>query len=172
MLRIIIDVLIAVGAFFALAGTLGVLKMPDTFSRMQASTCITTLGMLGVAIGGLPLDETLLADEGISAGFRRKAERGFLRYPQGKIIARQGRGMPRPRLCGNASLPGKPLYGFPLRGKLSPQVTDEGASAGSFPLIRRAGAPPSPKGGRLSLNNPPHKNKHTIATKIQKLHKM
>ena len=41
------------------------------------------------------------------------------------------------------------IYGFPLWGKLSPQVTDEGASAGSFPLIRRAGAPPSPQGRRL-----------------------
>ncbi len=53
MLRIIIDVLIAVGAFFALAGTLGVLKMPDTFSRMQASTCITTMGVIGVGLGSL-----------------------------------------------------------------------------------------------------------------------
>ena len=49
-LRIVIDALLVIGAFFALAGTLGVLKMPDTFCRMQASTCITTLGMLGVAI--------------------------------------------------------------------------------------------------------------------------
>ena len=38
------------------------------------------------------------------------------------------------------------MKGFPLRGKLSPQVTDEGATAGHLPLIRRAGAPPSPKG--------------------------
>ena len=53
MLRIIIDVLIVVGAFFALAGTIGVMKMPDTFSRMQASTCITTLGVLGVGLGAL-----------------------------------------------------------------------------------------------------------------------
>ena len=45
-LRIVIDALLVIGAFFALAGTLGVLKMPDTFCRMQASTCITTLGML------------------------------------------------------------------------------------------------------------------------------
>ena len=37
-------------------------------------------------------------------------------------------------------------YGFPLRGKLSPQVTDEGEPSGHFPLIRRAGAPPSPQG--------------------------
>ena len=54
MLRIIIDVLIAVGAFFALAGTLGILKMPDTFCRMQASTCITTMGVIGVGLGCTP----------------------------------------------------------------------------------------------------------------------
>ncbi len=52
-LRIIIDLLIAFGLFFALAGTLGILKMPDTFCRMQASTCICTLGMLGTLIGAL-----------------------------------------------------------------------------------------------------------------------
>ena len=51
ILRVIIDLLMAVGFIFALAGTKGVLKMPDTFCRMQASTCITTLGMLGVAVG-------------------------------------------------------------------------------------------------------------------------
>jgi len=53
LIRIIADLLIAVGAIFALAGTLGILKMPDTFSRMQASTCISTLGVLGVALGAL-----------------------------------------------------------------------------------------------------------------------
>lgn len=53
ILRIAIDVLIAVGLFFALAGTKGILKMPDTFCRMQASTCITTLGMLCTMIGAL-----------------------------------------------------------------------------------------------------------------------
>ena len=37
--------------------------------------------------------------------------------------------------------------GFPLWGKLSPQVTDEGATAGHSPLIRRASAPPSPPQG-------------------------
>lgn len=53
MLRIIIDILIAIGAIFALAGTIGIIKMPDTFSRMQASTCITTLGIIGVGLGSL-----------------------------------------------------------------------------------------------------------------------
>lgn len=51
-LRIVIDILVAVGLFFALAGTKGILRMPDTFCRMQASTCITTLGTLGVVLGG------------------------------------------------------------------------------------------------------------------------
>ena len=52
-LRVVFDLLIAVGAIFALAGTIGVAKMPDTFSRMQASTCTSTLGVLGVCLGAL-----------------------------------------------------------------------------------------------------------------------
>lgn len=53
VLRIVIDALIVIGAVFALAGTIGIIKMPDTFCRMQASTCIPTLGMLCVAIGAI-----------------------------------------------------------------------------------------------------------------------
>ena len=53
LIRIIIDLLIAVGLVFAVAGTKGIIKMPDPFSRMQASTCVATLGVLGVVIGGL-----------------------------------------------------------------------------------------------------------------------
>ena len=52
-LRIVIDVLIGIGAIFALAGTIGILKMPDTFSRMQASTCIPTLGTICALLGAL-----------------------------------------------------------------------------------------------------------------------
>lgn len=52
-LRIVIDVLIGIGLVFALAGTKGIIKMPDTFSRMQASTCVNTMGVIGVAIGAL-----------------------------------------------------------------------------------------------------------------------
>ena len=51
--RIIADLLIAIGAIFALAGTIGILKMPDTYSRMQASTCIATMGVVGVTLGAL-----------------------------------------------------------------------------------------------------------------------
>jgi len=52
VLRVVIDLLIVLGLYFALAGTKGLLKMPDAFCRMQASTCITTLGTLGVVLGG------------------------------------------------------------------------------------------------------------------------
>ena len=52
LLRVLIDLLIVGGLVFAVAGTKGILKMPDTFCRMQASTCIATLGSLGVVIGG------------------------------------------------------------------------------------------------------------------------
>ena len=52
-LRIVIDVLIGIGLVFALAGTKGIIKMPDTFCRMQASTCINTMGVIGVALGAL-----------------------------------------------------------------------------------------------------------------------
>ena len=51
-MRIVIDILLAVGFIFALAGVKGLLQMPDAFCRMQASTCITTLGALGVVLAG------------------------------------------------------------------------------------------------------------------------
>lgn len=51
-LRIIIDAFIVGGCFFAFAGAVGIVRMPDTFSRMQSSTNITTLGVLLTLIGG------------------------------------------------------------------------------------------------------------------------
>ncbi len=53
LIRIIADLFLLIGGVFALAGTIGTLKMPDTYSRMQASTCISTMGVLGAAIGAL-----------------------------------------------------------------------------------------------------------------------
>ena len=52
-IRIVIDVLMVIGLVFCLAGVKGLIKMPDTFSRMQASTCISTLGAIGVLLGAL-----------------------------------------------------------------------------------------------------------------------
>jgi len=51
-MRILIDILMVAGLVFALAGTKGVIQMPDAFCRMQASTCISTLGMMGVILAG------------------------------------------------------------------------------------------------------------------------
>ena len=68
-LRIVIDVLIGIGAIFALAGTIGILKMPDTFSRMQASTGIYTMGVIGVALGSLLY--VLFVQGVLPAGFDR-----------------------------------------------------------------------------------------------------
>jgi multicomponent Na+:H+ antiporter subunit G len=62
--RIIADVLIAIGAIFALAGVIGILKMPDPYSRMQASTCVATLGMLGAMLGALLVAIFVKADAG------------------------------------------------------------------------------------------------------------
>ena len=53
LIRIIADLLIAIGLVFALAGTKGTLKMPDAYSRMQASTCISTMGILCAGLGAL-----------------------------------------------------------------------------------------------------------------------
>ena len=44
---------LAVGVFFALTGVVGILRFPDFFGRVQASTCITTLGALGVVVAGV-----------------------------------------------------------------------------------------------------------------------
>lgn len=49
--RIIGDMFLILGCFFALAGTVGVLRMPDAYTRMQSSTNITTLGIMGIVIG-------------------------------------------------------------------------------------------------------------------------
>lgn len=48
-----IYVLIGISLFFALAGVVGMLRMPDSFCRMQSSTNISTLGVLGVILGGV-----------------------------------------------------------------------------------------------------------------------
>lgn len=53
VLRILINLCLLGGAFFAFVGALGVVRFHDTYCRMQASTCIATLGLLGAAAGGL-----------------------------------------------------------------------------------------------------------------------
>lgn len=64
ILRIAIDALIVIGLFFALAGTKGIIKMPDAFCRMQASTCISTLGVLCTAIGAVLYAAVIMGSAG------------------------------------------------------------------------------------------------------------
>lgn len=50
---IITYILLAVGLFFCLIGVVGVLRMPDVFGRLQASTCIASLGTICLMIAGI-----------------------------------------------------------------------------------------------------------------------
>ena len=52
-MRIIIDALIVFSLLFAFAGVVGILRMPDSYCRMQSSTNISTFGILGVILGGI-----------------------------------------------------------------------------------------------------------------------
>lgn len=49
--RIIIDMFFALGIFFMFAGVVGMIRMPDTFCRLQSSTNIVTMGSLPILIG-------------------------------------------------------------------------------------------------------------------------
>jgi multicomponent Na+:H+ antiporter subunit G len=51
MIEMVIGVLWIVGSAFALLAAIGVLRMPDVFTRMQASTKASTLGLGCLAIG-------------------------------------------------------------------------------------------------------------------------
>lgn len=53
MMGILIAILIIAGAFFGFVGTLGILRMPDVYGRLQASTCIATLSTICINIAGI-----------------------------------------------------------------------------------------------------------------------
>jgi len=50
---IIMYVLLVIGLFFSFVGVLGLLRMPDVFARLQASTCIPTLGNICLMVAGI-----------------------------------------------------------------------------------------------------------------------
>lgn len=54
------NVLLLVGAFFFLAGTVGLLRFPDVYTRLHALTKADNLG-LGFALAGLALQSDGLA---------------------------------------------------------------------------------------------------------------
>ena len=51
--EIIMYVLLAIGVFFSFVGVLGILRMHDVYGRLQASTCIPTLGNICLIVGGI-----------------------------------------------------------------------------------------------------------------------
>lgn len=51
VIRIIIDILFVLGIFFMIAGVTGMIRMPDTFCRLQSSTNIVTMGGLPILLG-------------------------------------------------------------------------------------------------------------------------
>lgn len=50
-MEIISYIFLGIGGLFFMLGGLGVLRMPDTFDRIQAGTKATTLGAFSVLIG-------------------------------------------------------------------------------------------------------------------------
>ena len=54
-------VTVAAGAFFFLAGTVGLLRFPDVFTRLHALTKADTLGLGLVVLGLLPQAPTVVA---------------------------------------------------------------------------------------------------------------
>lgn len=51
VLDVIAHLFIAIGAFFLLVGAIGLIRMPDMFTRMHASTKCTTLGAMSTLAG-------------------------------------------------------------------------------------------------------------------------
>jgi multicomponent K+:H+ antiporter subunit G len=50
MLEILISLLVLIGAFFTLVGSIGLAKLPDFFTRLHAPTKATTLGVGSILI--------------------------------------------------------------------------------------------------------------------------
>jgi len=50
-MRLVADLLLLIGASFALLGALGLIRMPDIYNRIQASTKSATLGAIAIIAG-------------------------------------------------------------------------------------------------------------------------
>ena len=51
--RVLIDLFLIIGMFFCLAGVVGLIRMPDPLCRMQSSTNIATMGIIGFTAAGI-----------------------------------------------------------------------------------------------------------------------
>ena len=53
VLTILCAAALLAGILFAATGVIGILRFPDFFARAQASTCISTLGVMGAILSGI-----------------------------------------------------------------------------------------------------------------------
>ena len=60
ILEIVVCLLLVLGIFFLFAGVVGVIRMPDTFCRLQSATNIATMGAIACSIYGFGNDNTSL----------------------------------------------------------------------------------------------------------------
>jgi multicomponent Na+:H+ antiporter subunit G len=48
----VVTVLVAIGLFFLVVGTVGLVRLPDVYNRMHATSKATTLGAASIFLGG------------------------------------------------------------------------------------------------------------------------
>ncbi len=65
MLEVITSVLLLIGAFFILVGSIGLVRLPEFFMRLHAPTKASTLGVGGVLLASMvyALNESVLIHE-------------------------------------------------------------------------------------------------------------
>ena len=61
LLEVFTYVTVSAGAFFFLAGSVGLLRFPDAFARLHALTKADNLGLALIVLGLLPLAGSVLA---------------------------------------------------------------------------------------------------------------
>jgi multicomponent Na+:H+ antiporter subunit G len=91
IIEILASIALALGAFFSVVGVLGIIRMPDVYSRIHAAGIVSTLGILGLLAGA-----TLLMPE-IAL---RAAALGLFLVLTSPVSAPTGRASPAPTRSG------------------------------------------------------------------------
>lgn len=55
VIEFVVSIFLLIGAFFALVGSIGLVRLPDFFSRLHAPTKSSTLGIGAILIGSMLL---------------------------------------------------------------------------------------------------------------------
>jgi multicomponent Na+:H+ antiporter subunit G len=66
MLTVIVVLLCATGVFFSLSGAIGIVRMPDLYTRIQCSSKVVTMGALPALIA-------LVVGEGVLSSYASRA---------------------------------------------------------------------------------------------------